>query len=278
MNAYEMMLEMRENLNEATAEHWSEVSLLRKLNAAQRFVAPFVAMASGDWLVASADLTPVASVITLPYYIAKPVYLKHASEGYEIPLDTNVRNHLTSKTGSLSSVVQGPDAYLVGSTIVINQDSYTDAVTVYYEKRVVDLAFGAAGTSSAASSLELEQAMYPKLVDDYYNNVDVEVYNASAYIRSAISDYAYSTRVATITGTPASGDSYGTISVLPEEAHPVIVAKATVMALAKPSSAIDPKYYQMFKDEFSDQFAAFQAWIAERTPGGNRVRITEGDD
>jgi len=48
MNAYDMLAELRDNLNEASASHWSDAALLRKLNIAQRKIGLRVAMAPGD--------------------------------------------------------------------------------------------------------------------------------------------------------------------------------------------------------------------------------------
>ena len=276
MNAYEMLAELRSNVNEATANHWTDIELVRKLNAAQRFTAAPIAASSGDWLVTSGVFTPTASVISLPYYVAKPIHMIHKANGYEIPINLNVRDHQLTKLPELSLYAGGmPNAYLVGDTIVINQSGFTDEVTLFYERRIPELLTGQADTGSGASTLKFPVAIYPKLIDDYYNGVYVEIYTAAGYIRSAISDYVFSTRTATITGTPVAADYFGTESVLPREADQLIVLKATLNALAKPSSAIDPKYYEMFKDEFVESWNEFKSWIADRIPAGGHVRITE---
>ena len=279
MNTYEMSLSVRDNINETSEDHWSDHQILMNLNSAHKLVWQLVSMAAGDWLVfEEAGCTPVASKYLLPYYMEKIVYVKHTASDYEIPIrGQNVRDHLISKVSTNALYGGAPDAYIMGQYLVINADNFTDNITIYYEHKVKDLIFGSAGSASGATAIELEQAMFPSMISGYYIGEYIEIMRSSGYVRDYITDYNHTSRVATISGTAAEDDNFGTVSKLPEMIHPLIVLKATTTALSKPSSAIDPKYYQMFKDEFNDQWSVAREWLTSRTPGGNRVRITEED-
>jgi len=170
-----------------------------------------------------------------------------------------------------------PDAYFLGNTLYINQDDFSGDVILYYEDRPRDLHFGQAGTASGASALVFDTTMVPSKIASHYKWAYVEFDKSTGRVRSQISAYNESTNVATITGTAASGEWYGTETMLPFEAEACMVLKATLLCLAKPSSAIDPKYYEMYKDEYSEMLAVFEHWISDRRPGDHHVRITELD-
>jgi hypothetical protein len=274
-----MLLEVRNNINESltNASHWSNLEILNKLNIAQRNLAQILATSSGDWLVSSKTVSISNGSAALDLNIAKPLYVEHATEGYEIPIK-NVRDRQLTRQPSLSVFAGGiPDCYFLQGYIHINKSDFSDDVVVYYENRVPDLLVGQAGSGSGASALVLDSTFYPKPIDDYYNYVVVEIHNSGGIIRSSISDYTASTLTAVITGTPTENDWYGSETLLPYEAEAVMVLKATVMALSKPSSAIDPKYYEMFKDEYAELYSTFTQWIADRYSGSHHVRITEVD-
>jgi hypothetical protein len=276
MNANQMLTDLRDNVNEATGSHWDDVDLLRKLNQANRAVGTHLINTNGEWLTESALFTPSASVITLTNVVGRIVYMEEASTGREISLSGNVRDRRETRLTGSTLWTGAPEAYLLGNTIEINQDAYNNQVRLWYVKRVLNLSQGTAGSGTGASALELDSTMEPSLEDDYYNSQTVEITTATgADIRSTISDYDFATRVCTITGTPVNGDTYGTVSVIPEEGHALIVLKATLTALSKPSSAIDPKYYTFFRTQYKDELTDFDNWAATRLSGHNHVRITE---
>ena len=82
-NAYHIFEEIRDNIDETTAAHWSDKEILRKLIRAHRKVVTFMMQSQGDWLLVSTTLTPVASLVTLPSDCAKPVYMEEVTSGYE---------------------------------------------------------------------------------------------------------------------------------------------------------------------------------------------------
>lgn len=269
MNAYRMMEDLRDNVVESSAAHWDDAEILRKMNKSQRKAATIVLSSQGDWLLKSKAVTPVASVITLPDDCAKPVYMENATNNVEIPITGTVREREMSD-GYI-------DAYFVGNTLVINTDDYTEGVTLWYQRRVPNLHFGTAGTGSGASALVLDANNEPSMVDDYYNDMVVEVITAAgADIRSTISDYTFADFTAVITGTPtAANDTYGLISALPEECMQFIIADATCALLAKPGSSLDPKYFEFFLEERKWAARDMRSFLSTRLHGGTRSRTRE---
>lgn len=275
MNAYWMLKMLRENVAEASAAHWSDAELLRKLNLAQARVANITLLAPGDWLVKSDDLTPAASIVTLPSDCAKPVYMEEASSGYEIPIRGTVRERrLTRMTGATSD--QGAlEAYRLKGSLEINRSGYTSGVTLWYQQRVPDVHAGTAD-AGGAKSISFDTANDHSVVDDYYNGVTIEVVSGTGIAVTTVSDYTGATGVAvTVAGTFSTDSVYGTVSLLPEEAHYVIVLLATVQCMAKPSSDIDPEifkqYYVLVKGALKD----YEEFISSSESGSKHVRVTE---
>lgn len=280
MNARQMLELLRDNINEASASHFTDVLLVRRLNQAQRSVGLLVGKSPGQWLLASASVTPSDSVITLPPDCAKPLYLEETSSGYAIPwLESVTHRRISRLSGTMLDSYKSLEAYPLAETIEVNMDSYDTACTLWYQRRVPDLHTGAAGTASDASALELAADANRVMIDDYYNNVVVEVLNAApatatyVTIRSTITDYVGSTGVATITGTPADGYAYGTIPRLPEETHYLIVLEATMLAIMKPSSIIDKDTIAYFREELNRERKNVQGFLASRIPQSESVLI-----
>ena len=279
MNALDMLAQLRDNIGEATASYWTDLNLLRRLNLAQTRVGRLAQKSNGQWLVTSANVTPVASVITLPSDCARPVYLEETANNNPVAFASSVRYRASSRQSlsDLSNVVYR-EAYPLLATLEVNQSSYTTQCTLWYELRPPNLHCGTAKASSGASALEFDDAAESAggtgraivFLDDYYNNSVVEVVDQTSGIvdiRSAISDFAASTHIATITGTVASGDTYGTISRLPEETHDLIVMEATVLALMKPSSVLDKEVLGFYLDELRRLRNDVSEWLASRSPG-----------
>ena len=278
MNAYSMMLDVRDNIAEQTAKKWDDANIQRKLNTAQRKLTLLLSMSPGDWLVVSTDLTPSDSLITLPSDCMKPVYMEEADTGIPIELNSNVRDRSIGRVpGSSLGVIQA-DAYLLKDYIEVNQAGYSNGVTLWYQKRVPDLALGVAGSGSGAAVLEFQKVNTPSGVDDYYNGVSIETMhttNLNVLLSDTITDYVGSTVKATITGTPSSGDFYGTISTLPEECHALMVLMTTTTLLASPGAALDTKYFDFFVAEMGDLLRTFKLWISTRKSGSSYTRTTE---
>ena len=277
MNAKDMLALLRDMVGEGTAAHWSDVNLVRRLNVAQRRVGLKVGESPGQWLVTSASVTPVASVITLPRDCAKPLYLEETSSGGPVTWLGDVAYRRVSRAvGTSLDTVGMREAYPLMGTIEVNQDGYATACTLWYQLRVPDLHTGVAGASSAASALHMAADLNRSFVDDYYNGVTVEVVDGTSGIvdvRSVISDYTASTGVAVITGTAASGDTYGTVSRLPEETHMLVVYEAAVASFMKPSSSVDEKVMAVLISERDRLGKEVDAFLMSRIPGGDGVVI-----
>ena len=284
MNSYYMLQDVRSNIGEGTGVHWTDREIMRKLNMAHRKAANILLSNPGDWLVTSGAFTPVDSVITLPYYVSKPVYLEETSSGYRIPINTTVRDRRLSRLPNTNLSDGELHAYMKEDAIVVNRDSYTTGVTLWYQRRVVDMVCGIGDTSSGAKSLIVPTGtgvndMEPSVKDDYYNDLAFEVVVGTGIgDEYTIDDYDATTRnIITLTGTFGTDTEFGSVPQVPEEGHDYMVLLATVTLLAKPSSALDPKYFDYFKALLRDAKKEFEEYASSRTSGSNRTRITEMD-
>jgi hypothetical protein len=239
--------------------------------------------ADGDWLMKSGSVTPVASVITWPDDCAKPSYLEETSTENVITIHGTVRERALTRTprSSLDNQLLR-DAYLLGRTIVVNESGYTTPCTLWYAKRIPDLHTGTAG-AGAATSITFEAANFPSMVNDYYNGATIEIVSGTGVgVRTTISDYVVTAGAnwgvaTTAAGTFSTSSVYGTVSELPDEAIPLVVLDATLLALAKPSSSIDPKYFEYFRSMQRYAEKAFFDWIENQMDDTMQTRITEID-
>ena len=279
MNTYFMLQLLRDQIAESVAAHWDDDKLVGRLNLAQRKVAILVQGYPGSWLLKSADLTPVDGVITLPSDCAKPVYMEEKSSGRVISWLDNVRTRRVSRkvAASLDSWTGAPEAYPLLGTLEVNESGYTTEVTLWYEMRVPDLMAGTAATGSGAAALVFPDESPVKHVNDYYNGVALEVESGTGAgtVGDTISDYDGATRVCTVTGTYDNTSVFGTVSRLPEECHPLILAEATVLAVAKPSSNIDKEVFQYYVNERRDVKRDLQEWLETQIKGHRKVQVTE---
>lgn len=278
MNSYNMLQLLRDQLDEATASHWSDVTLVRRLNFCQRHLAIKVMNFPGDWLLKSVDLTPVASVITLPQDCAKPVYVEETSSGAPLSWLGSVRTRRVSRTlGATVEWSGAPEIYPMRNTLVVNQDDYTTGVTLWYQMRVPNMMTGMGAVGTGALALVFPNNANVKHVDDYYNGVEfmAHVGTGAATVGDSITDYAGSTRTCVVSGTYGVDTKFGTISLLPEECHKLIVIEATILALAKPSSNIDEKVFQYYVNERRHCEKDLEEWLETRIHGERRVALTE---
>lgn len=277
MNAKDMLAILRENLNEASAGFWTDLALLRRLNIAQNKVGLKVAQTPGQWLITSTSVTPSNSVITLPTDCAKPIYLEETSSGAPIHWLNSVTYRRRSREVGTTLDLGSREAYPLMSTLEVNTPNYSTACTLWYQIRIPKLHCGTAQSGSGASALEFDDAAESSggtgreivFLDDYYNNAIVEIIDQTSAIvdiRSTISDFTASTHVAVITGTPASGDTYGTVSRLPEQVLNLIILEATMDALNKPSAQIDKEARQYFVQSLRDERSTVNSWLESRIP------------
>ena len=279
MNTYFMLQLLRDQIAEASAAHWDDDKLVARLSIAQRKVAVLVQGYPGAWLLKSTDLTPVDSVITLPSDCAKPVYMEEKSSGRPISWLEGVRTRRVSRTAgaSLGLWTGAPEAYPLLGTLEVNENGYATEVTLWYDVRVPDLMAGTAATGSGAAVLVFPDESPVKHVDDYYNGVAIEVEEGTGAgtVGDLISDYTGVDRSCVVSGTYDNTSVFGTVSRLPEECHPLILAEATVLAVAKPSSNIDKEIFQYYVNERRDVKRDLQEWLETRVKGHRRVEVTE---
>ena len=290
MNSKDQLDFLRDNVGEATSAQWSDLNLLRRLNMGQSRTAVLVAQHRGQWLIKSASVTPVDSVITLPSDCSKPVYLEETSSRIPINWLSGVAYRSVSR-GTGTSLGGGyGEAYPLQSTIEVNKSSYTTACTLWYQIRVPDLHCGHAQSGCAASTLEMDDVTVAasgtslgvgralSFVDDYYNGVIVEVIDKTsliADIRSVVTDYVASTHKLTITGTPEDTDTYGTVSLLPPETHQLIIAEATVLALMKPDSQIDKEVIAWYRRDLRELRKDVDEWLETRIIENTGVEVVD---
>ena len=279
MNSKEQIDFARDMVNEATAAHWSNSNLLKRLNAAQRRIALRVAQSPGQWLVKSASVTPVASVITLPSDCSKPIYLEETSSGEPIGWIGSVTHRRVSRGVGVDLGYGALEGYPLQATLEVNQTSYVTACTLWYQRRVPDLHAGDA-SAAGASSLTLAADVNRVYEADYYNGLVIEAYNAAwatataVSLRSVISDYT-AAGVCTVVGTPTNAYAYGMISCLPEETHQLMCYMVASDALLKPGATIDQNAVEFVRQEMHVLRKEVYDWLASRSPGQDRVETSE---
>lgn len=284
MNAYEMLELLRDNIGEKSEAHWSDKLLLRRLNAEQREVSRLVLDSPGDWLLKKSDaITPSSSLITLPSDCVRPAYIEEVSSGRNIPIRGTVRERRVGRQPGTSLSAGVIEAYFKGAYLEVNSDSYGEQVYVWYQPRIPDLHAGECGNGTGATAIVFEGQNWPNGQNDYYNGSLVEVrdnQNHVLNVRQEITDYVGATFTATIAGsaaTPAVNDFYGTISLLPEELHMWIVLRATVRALAKPSSTFEKELFSFWRAEMGKAKEEAEEFLATRISGSTYTRIVEAD-
>ena len=255
MNAYEMIESIRDSLGESVAKHWNEKNLLRKLNRKYQAIARLYLEADGDWFMTSTELTPDSnSQITLPSDCFKPSYLEVTSSHERVEINESVRESQLGKFPRSTLTLQNVMGFLIGDKIEINQDDYSEGLTLWYRKRIVDLHAGTLATSTADESLIFDASLWPSGEDDYYNGKTVVIRNNStdAFVGSQeILDYAGATGIATIatlSPPPAANYYYGTESELTEEGDLVVLRETILEALAKPSSTTEEYIFRFWRD------------------------------
>jgi hypothetical protein len=277
MNASQMIADVRSSLNESTANFWTDLEILRKINKAQAMVYSIVSQQAGDWLLKkSSALTASNSLITLPSDCAKPVYLEDATHGTEIPFSITVRERRLTRIVGTNLDILEPDAYMLGDYIEVNQDSFGGSAYLWYERRVPDLHAGTGGSGSTTNTLVFQSTNIPVPRDDYYNSIYVSITGGTGVgTRAAISDYTGSTYTATVAGSFGTDSVYGTETILPEESIPLITQTAVMELIAKPSAAVDPKYFEYALAIVKSTKSDFIDWISTRVKNSVRIRPQE---
>ncbi len=229
LNCREVLKSVRYGLNEYslaklngtdTSGKFQNEYLLRKINDAQRYIYTKVFKRKQNLFLASAALTGVDSVFTLPADFSILLQFRDANGNKVYPIDVDD----LKRTGSTGS---SRHYYRQGNTLVVDKDGITDTYTLWYLKKCRELTTGQA---KAGGDLSITLATSSRKLPDYYNGVTLE--NETKDWVDTITDYA-TTRVATITETAAEDDYYGTVSELPEEFHDFIAPRAIMLLNAE---------------------------------------------
>ena len=270
MDAYEMIEDVRESIGESVAKHWSDRELLRRLNRNYQAVSRHYLEADGDWFLTSVALEPdVNSQIDIPTDAFKVSYLEKTDTHDVISLRDTVRESQIGKLPQMSLTYAPTKGFLIGNKIEINQDNFTEDLTLWYRKRLKDLHGGELGVGTADTSLIFDTSLWPSGEDDYYNGRTVVLRHntTNAFIGSeVILDYTGATATATIgtlTPNPAAGYFYGTVSELTSEGDLLVIRNTILEALAKPSSVVEEFVFRYWRglaieakrdlDEFLDK-------------------------
>jgi len=238
-NAYEILSEVREDLNEFsdayvqgtdTSGAWSNANLLRKINKALQFIYALLLERIPEEFLDSEDLTAVDSVLTLPSDFGRLRILKNSAgrKCYPIGID---QTRLTEAVGNDRLYRRQ------GRTLVIEKASCTDTYTLWYHRRCRDIHSGAFGTCVAATSAVLDST-YAKKIADYYNNMEIE--DVTDDWTGTITDYT-AARVASISAVGADeGSYYGLVPEIPVEFRQLIAPLAVILTRTHPISQVTP--------------------------------------
>lgn len=284
MNAYEMLELLRSNIGETVESHWKDKLLISQLNIEHRDVGRLVLDSPGDWLMKKSDsISPSSNQLTLPSDCIRPAYIEEVTSGRKVPISGTVRERRLGRMPGVSIGAGMVEAYLIGNYVEINMDSFGEACYIWYQPRVKDLHAGVCGAGTNATSVVFEAAHWPSGVNDYYNDVVLQVRDSSDHllnVNEAISDYVGLTVTATIAApiaTPASGDFYGTVSQLPQELLGLVVLRATVKAMAKPSSTFEKEIFAFYRAELKKTQEEAEEFLATRISGSTYTRQVERD-
>ena len=221
-NCYSVLGDVLRGLNDySTARHngtstsgpFDNTWIVNKINVAQKDIYNILMKRIPENFLTSASLTFTNSIATLPWDFGKRKRLvdDHGSKVFLSSVDV-----LPTNAGVGSDQL----FYQKGRTYVLNKAGVTKTYTLYYYTKPRDMH---QGTASAGASTSITFASTAKVIADYYNGLTLE--NITADWVNTISDYT-AARVATITGTAAASDYYGTVSELPEEFHHLIAPRA----------------------------------------------------
>jgi len=271
MNAFFMLEMVRENIGEETASHWTDLNILRRINASQRKVAQMLSMAQGGWLIESADITPVASLITYPSNCSKIAYIEVKETGRVVHFLPSIKGRSISRNLNDTCL----EVYPVMDGLMVNEDDYTTELTIWYQRRIPDLhtsGISDYADAGAATSLTLTTALNPVMRVDYYNDAEIEIISGTgSAIRTSITDYTAAGVCTTAAGTFSTDTVYGTIPMIPEEMHSYIVWDATVSSLMRPGATMDEKVISYYIQEARNARKIVEEWIESRNVGADGV-------
>ena len=227
-NCYEILKNVRYEINEyddnfmdatdTSCPHQNDW-IIKQVNLAQQYIYNIIFRRIKMHFLESASLTASSSVLTLPSDFGLIATLYDPDGRNCFPIKPN--QFKIDNIKGLKRVY-----YRKNDTYVIEQSGVSDTYTLWYYRRPRELNQGVA-SAGAASSITL--ATTAKIRADYYNGMYLE--DITAGFASEITGYS-TVRVATVSGTAAASDVYGTVSDLPEMFHLLIAPKAVHLVKA----------------------------------------------
>jgi len=245
-NLYSLFYSVRRQLSEVTAGFWTDLEVYRALNNAQLHIARkskclrkeinITTVASqAEYDLKTQAVNPNSTVFGYPevfdisadgayFYVGGTTYQKlyfksKKTLNIEFPGWQGVAASVPKyfyyeKTDNIVGLYPKPNSTNAGSYLFLD---------TYYLPKVLHAGTAASGTDTtmvmAAGSTT---AMYPSALNDYYNNIFLEIYEATgAGERAQITDYVASSRTLTVdfTTTPDSTSVFGMVPEIAEEAH-----------------------------------------------------------
>lgn len=276
MNTREMFKEVRGNIGEKSAAHWSDLEVLRKLSAAHRRVAGMLMLKQGDWLLRSTELSVINGTVTLPPSCAKVAYVEDIGTGAAVHLAGTVRERRFMRPALSGMPLAMQDAYFIENGLELTLSEATGNVRVWYQRRVIDLLGGIGDTGSGANTIIARTTDGPSGRPDYYVGEIIEVIGGAGVGTIAeVTAYNPATRALTLEGTFDATSEYGLVPQVPEEGHDLIVLMATLQLMAKPSSDIEQEVFRFYSNLYAEAKELFNNWCSTRKSGSTHVRMTE---
>jgi len=265
-NAYEILSDVRRGINEHstalvqgtdTTGAFTNAEIIKHINHAQRNLFDLIVNRQPQLFFKSVSLTPSSNRLTLPWDFYRKRRLENADK-YEMFVE-GLDDKITEDEAGTGRLF-----YWQGGYIYIDDESYTEALTLYYISKPRDIHSGMTSAGGALSAT-LDVA-YAKKLADYYNGMGIEnITDVGA--PDTITDYT-AALVATVSGTWAASKYYGLVSELPEPLHQYIARRAILTMRATYKSLDKPGVLDltMYKGDLDETLKAYFGTTNTGTP------------
>jgi hypothetical protein len=265
-NCYEILSEVRRGINEFTTAYvqgtdatgaYTNAQIFKAINDAQRYLYGLIVNRNPQLFFKSADLTPSAGRLTMPWDFYRIRRLENA-DGTRLVVEG-----LDQKPGDEESE-SSFHFYWQGGYIYMDDVSYSEVVKLYYVSKPRDIHSGMTSAGGALSAT-LDVAQAKKLID-YYNGMGIEnITDVGA--PDTISDYT-AALVAVVSGTWAASKYYGLVSELPEPFHGFIARRATLWMRSTYKSLEKPTVMDiaLFREDLNEALNSYFGTFNIDTP------------
>lgn len=248
MHLQQMITQVRRYLNEPTANKWTDAEIADYLNYSQDYLEALIIQAWEDYFMKTYTFSYVASTaeydLPFDFKIAKRVERQGLGTIKEIwPADLKDRGSIQISDSTTWGTSGGYEYYtLIGNQIKIMPTpsaSTSDAVKMWYIPRLIGMHYGTA-TAGTAPATQICLAATPTAGEatsgdnDYYNGYKIYIISGTGSGQTrTITDYAGSTRMATVstwTTNPDATSVYAILSGIPDEWHELLILLAAKRA------------------------------------------------